>query len=318
VQATIAGMKHYTVLTFILLACEPKPTQETLTAIEKELVAACPITSAKDEEARDRCAESLSRSTLLADLMGQSILWGGYNPDHGDSYLPEDRSLTTFESHVFRRIYLSTFMFAPGGSSIETQGLIVLRVPAVFRNDLSAGSYPYPFWHSPEKWNAYQAATEVIFVFRDGELVAGYRSGKDPVRETVDRGPFDGEWRWFDEAGEEQPHVALFSYLLSPNNPHLVALDNAYRAFESEARMNTCETCHAPDNVSKMNPLWILNLPNQALAARHELLEVFRANAMPPGIGLDDETRRSMTELAEDFARIGDLALEYEREYYIQ
>ena len=295
-----------------LAACTSKPDAETVRSITRELIEGCPMAATDDESARDLCADRLARSTVLAGAMSDAILWGGYNPANGDSYLPENRSLTEFDQFIFRRIYLSTFMYGGGSTLEEKEGLYLLRVPVLFRNRLSEGSYPYPFWHSQDKWNAYQGATEVIFVFREGQIVAAYRAGADDSRKTQERGPFDGTWIWVDEAGEEQPHVALFSYLLSPENPHLFELDAAYRAFESEARMNTCPVCHAPDNVSKMNPLVILNLPNQALVARHDLLEVFRTNSMPPQVGLDDETRASLSALAEEFARIGDLALEYE------
>ena len=302
----------------IAAGCDSKPDPKTLQAITVELFDACPVSANNDEAARDRCADRLARSTIIADAMGDLILWGGYNPAKGTSYVPENRSLTEFDTFVFRRIYLSLFMFTGGSVTEEVEGLTLLRLPVVFRNSMSEGSYPYPFWHDAEKWDAYQAMTEVVLVFRGSEIVAAYRAGHDESRRTQDRGPFDGNWRWIDEAGEEQPHVALFTYLLSPDNPHLYDLDWAYRAFESNARQNMCELCHAPDNVSKMNPLAILNMPNQALTSRHDLLEVLKKNAMPPGVGLEDGTRKELLTLAEEFARIGDLALDYEAEYSTQ
>lgn len=308
------SMNHRALLTilFISAACESSPDEQTLRSIASDLAVHCPLVSPDDEAARDACADGLARSTVIADAMREVIDWGGFDSSVGDGYAPEDQSLTRFDTFVFRRLYLSAFMFTGEGFWKKHGDVTTLHAPAVFRNRMSAGSYPYPFWHSKEKWDAYQATTQVIFVFRGPTIVAGYRAGEDASRRTVDRGTFDGQWRWFDELGEEQPRVALFSYLLSPENPHLAALDRVFRTLEGEARSSSCESCHAPDNITRMNPLVILNLPNQALVARHELLEVLSENSMPPEVGLDEETRRTLAELAEGFAQMGDRALEYE------
>jgi len=317
----MVGMKHLSLTIAVMtavLACDSQPDPKTIRALTLELAEACPLAANSDESARNRCADRLARSELLARTMGATVLWGGHNQNQGGTYVPENRPMTVFDSFVFRRLYLSMLMFSGNSTTEEREGLTLVRMPVVFRNQMSEGSYPYPFWHSADKWDAYQVMTEMIFVFRGSEIVALYRSGKDESRRTQMRGPFDGQWRWFDEAGEEQPHVALFSYLLSPENTHLFELDTAYRAFESEARQNMCEVCHAPDNVSQMNPLVILNMPNQALSFRRDLLEVLEQNSMPPEIGLDSETRSALIDLAQEFARVGDLALEFESDYSTQ
>ena len=303
--------------TLAVASCQPSSSQkldhrEAIEAYANALISACPVSGLDDEAARDQCATQIGEAKTLRDLSNESILWGGHNPDKHSSFDPSTHHLTRFSAFVHRRVYLSTFMFKTDFTIEAEADLEVLRMPATFRNQLSPGSYAYPFWHSQDKWNAYQYATEVIVVFQEGKVTAIYRAGRDEGVQTRDPGTFDGQWRWFDEAGEEQPKVALFSYLLSSDNPHLQDLDSAFRALESEARENACLTCHAPDNISQMDQLVLLNYPNQALGSRHDLLKVFEARSMPPGGGLDAEVLQTLSGLAQEFARLGDRALEYE------
>lgn len=286
--------------------------REALEAFSAAFVSACPSAPEDDEQARDECASALGDSRALRDLMNPSILWGGHNPETHPNYSPSTHHLTRFSAFVFRRIYMSTFSVRPNVTMEKEGDLEILHIPVVFRNRLSPGSYPYPFWHARAKWTAYQEASELIFVFREGKVIAIYRAGKELTAPDRDPGTFDGQWRWFDESGEEQPKVALFSYLLSKDNPHLSELDSAFRALESEARDQACLTCHVPDNISQMDQLVLLNYPNQALGSRHELLKVFEENTMPPASGLDAQALQEIASLARTFAEIGDRALMYE------
>lgn len=298
-------------------SCQPSKSEnldhrEAITAFANELLGACPMSEVQDEAARDRCSESIGNSQTLRDLTQETILWGGHNPAKHSGYDPSDHHLTRFSAFVHRRVYVSTFMFQPDFEIFAEGELEILRMPAVFRNRLSPGSYPYPFWHSKDKWDAYQFATDLFVVFKEGKAAAFYRAGRDervPVREL---GTFDGAWRWFDESGEEQPRVALFSYLLSSDNPHQESLDSAFRTLESEARENACLSCHAPDNVSQTDRLVLLNYPNQALGSRHDLVRVLEENSMPPGGPMDSQVLMHLSELAKTFAQIGDRALEFE------
>jgi hypothetical protein len=127
---------------------------------------------------------------------------------------------------------------------------------------------------------------------------------------------WDGQWHWTDAQGREMPYVALYSYLFSPSNPHTTRLDAAYRALEGEARQYNCVLCHSPDNVTQMNPLRLLNFPNQALTLRHNILTQIEQNLMPLGTGIpDDAARKKLLDLANEFAAIGDQALDYEGEF---
>jgi hypothetical protein len=115
--------------------------------------------------------------------------------------------------------------------------------------------------------------------------------------------------------------VALFKYLLSPDNPSLASLERAYRSLEAGFRRDNCVSCHAPDNVGKSNPLLLIEFPNQALVGRHSLVAALRGNKMPPAnpvtgavAGLADEDQRAqLLALAEQFERDADAALAYER-----
>jgi hypothetical protein len=283
-------------------------------AIAKGLIAACPLAGPSDERARDLAATKLVKFALLRDSMRDPISWGGHTRGH--SYRPADNQTTLFNSLVWRRMYLSLFMF-PGPYQIEHVGnLTLLHLPCRFRNELDPGAYPYPFWHSQPKWENYQRATEVSLTFENGKIIAAYRSdAEDPTRPSVAR-TWDGRWHWTDAAGKEMPYVALYSYLFSGSNPHVSRLDTAYRALEAGVRQHSCFVCHSPANPARMNPLRLLIYPNQALTVRHAIVQQMEQNAMPPGEGIpDDAERQQLIELARTFAEVGDQALDYEGEF---
>jgi hypothetical protein len=282
--------------------------------IAEGLIAACPLADPTDEKARDQSAEKLTRFTLLRESSRDPIHWGGHTA--GKSYAPEASQTTLFNPFVWRRMYLSLFMF-PGPYRMErADPYLLLRLPYQFRNGLDPGAYPYPFWHSKKKWDSYQLATELILVFQNGKIIAGYRSDKeDPTRPSVAR-QWDGLWTWIDAAGREMPYDALYRYLFSASNPHVGRLDAAYRALEGEARQYNCSFCHSPANPVGMNPLRLLNFPNQALTVRHQIVTQLEENLMPLGVGIpDDGQRQKLIGLAKRFAEVGDQALDYEGEF---
>ena len=80
-------------------------------------------------------------------------------------------------------------------------------------------------------------------------------------------------------------------------------------------RPHSCLACHSPNNGNEMNPLLILNYPNQALTLRHETVLQLKQKLMPPPAGIvDDSERQKLVKLAESFAELGDKALAYEGE----
>jgi hypothetical protein len=286
--------------------------------IAREVIAASPPSDPGDAAARDAAGERLVKLQDLLDAAGDRILWGGFNPEKG--YEPKANQLTELSPVVWVKLYLSTFSFAGTYSVRQEGGFTVVELPARFRDRLDSGDYPYPFWHSAKKWNAYVNTRALFFVFDRGKLVAAYRA-PPPDSAGAEPRTWDARWRWLDDAGHERPRVALFSYLFSPGNPAIDELDRTYRKLDAAFRGNNCVSCHAPDNSAKASVLLLLDFPNQALVARHSLVEILRGNKMPPadpragrpaGLG-SEELREQLLALAEQFEREADAALSYEK-----
>ncbi len=298
-----------------------EPTQEELALqIGQGITAACPMADPGNEHARVACSAKLTDFTLLRDTMAEPFMWGGQRA--GKGYRLSDSDTTRFNALVWRRMYLSLFMFT-GQVRTETVGdFTVIHLPYAFRNKLDPGSFPYPFWHSKTKWDSWQLSPELILVMEKGKITGALRSAeRDEARRPnyVERA-WDGAWRWQTD-GKEQPYVTLYSFLFSPGNPHVTKLDAAYRAMESEMRSSNCLVCHSPDNFAKTGTLEFFNYPNQALYSRHSIVMHLDKNTMPPkndhgfAQGLqDDLERRELLDLAKAFERAGDEALAFEGE----
>lgn len=274
---------------------------------------ACPVADPSDNDARNQCAENLGNLDLLRDAMEETILWGQQRET--DHINPNEHETTSFNSLVWRRTYLSTFMVS-GEPTVEQQkGLTIIHLPVQFRNQLDLGAFPYPFWHSPKKWEAYQQATEVLLVMKEGKIKGVLRSfEKDKTREVVER-EWDGQWMWASQEGQQEPKVTLYKYLFSESNPHVTTLDATYRKFEAAMRPHSCQVCHSPDNANEMKQLLLLNYPNQALTLRHETVRQIQEDLMPPPAGIaDPEEKQRLLDLAKAFAEAGDQALSYEGE----
>jgi hypothetical protein len=274
-----------------------------------DLVTACPLgDDPADAVARDRCADKLAELPSLAAVMVEPFVWGGA-PARGYSL---EKGTTRLAGRVWRKLYLSTFMFGDGAAVERVGGDVILHVPVWFRYALPPEAFAYPFWHKPAKWTAYNRATTIHFVFRDGRLIGALRGAEqDPTRPDRPR-------RWDEQWGA--PPVTLFSYLFSPDNPHVPRLDAAYRALEAGMRPHRCAACHAPDNKGGADQLEILVYPAQALAARHDIAPQLADDQMPTadpetsapgGIG-DPAERERLISLAQAFAAEGDDALAWE------
>src|SRR5437764_2755491 len=94
----------------LIAACAAKTGDHDLaTSIAKGLVAACPAgSSPADEAARNDCAGKLTELAVLRDAMREPFIWGGQQPGAGYRL---DTSTNKFNARVWRRMYLSTFMF---------------------------------------------------------------------------------------------------------------------------------------------------------------------------------------------------------------
>ncbi|NET34151.1 MAG: hypothetical protein F6K19_19360 [Cyanothece sp. SIO1E1] len=285
---------------------------ELATNIGKGISQACPVSDLADDVARNQCSDGLANFELLRDAMSETLLWG--QQKDSEHVNPVDHETTSFNPLVWRRTYLSTFMITDEPTVEQKEGFTVIHLPVQFRNGLDAGAFPYPFWHSPNKWQAYQTAEEVLLVMKAGKIKGALRSyQKDEDRPLVER-EWDGQWVW-DAADTQEPQVTLYKYLLSADNPHVEALDATYRAFEGEMRQHSCLVCHSPDNSNHMKQLLLLNYPNQALTLRHETLRQIEEDLMPPPNGVSDPAQKQkLVELAKAFSDAGDQALAYEGE----
>ena len=313
-------------LVALTVACTPKPAdRDTALAltIAKGLVDACPEGhSPADETARNNCAARLTEFAELRNAMREPFIWGG-QPASGNYQL--DFKTNKFNARVWRRMYLSTFMFGSDYSIEQTADATVLHIPVTFRGAMSTGAYPYPFWHSAKKWEAYNYATMIHFIVHDGGIPGALRSvDMDRTRPKVDHA-WDGLWRW-QQAGVQMPYVSLYDYLLSRDNPYAHQLNEAYRALEERMRQHNCQACHAPDNQGESSQLEFFVYPNQALAGRHDIVSQLLTNEMPPEdntlhlpAGIPDSVERDLLlKLARDFEVAGDEALAWEGDKKIQ
>jgi hypothetical protein len=213
-------------------------------------------------------------------------------------------------------MYLSLFTFT-GRQSVDEdprEHIKVIDIEAYFRNAMPPGEYPYPFWHSADKWNAYETANALKFYLNPaGQVFVVTRSqgGSEAARGPYARvtpPAFDGHWQWTDASGHLQPHVSLFSNKYSAANPFLPVLDNAYRNFATDARKATCLECHAPDNKAEMNHLVLLQTPMHASGEIDRVLREVGNGEMPQDeVGLrkeiDPKLRADILRTGEEFRR---------------
>jgi hypothetical protein len=305
-------------------ACESKPADHDVAlamSIAKGLVEACPSDhSPADETARNDCADKLTNFAGLRNAMREPFIWGGQTKGY-----ELNKKTNKFNARVWRRMYLSTFMFGNDYSIEQTGDTTVLHIPVRFRGAMSTGAYPYPFWHSEKKWDAYNFATTIHFVIQNGSILGALRSTEqDKTRPKVAH-TWDGLWRW-QQAGVQMPYVSLYDYLMSKDNPYTAQLNEAYRALEAGMRPHNCNACHAPDNQGESDKLEFFVYPNQALAGRHDIVSQIMDNTMPPedntlhlpaGIA-NDSDRDLLLKLARDFETAGDEALAWEGDKKIQ
>lgn len=254
-------------------------------AIAEELSASCPLTEPENQPAFDECRKKLFASPLLAEAFAPSVLWGG-----GDDSKPfYQLHLTHFDRRIFTGLYLPLFMF-PGTYRIDRNMQdfwLQIHIDVSFRNRLMPGEFPYPFWHDANKWNAYEDANEILLRVDPVTLkiVAALRTkvAKAPSRIYAKVTPprFDGQWMWTDENGKTQPAVTLFDGLISSDNPFRSAMQASYRELALSLRQETCTSCHAPNNPSKMNPLVLMQTPAHAAGEIRRIIAAIERNEMP-------------------------------------
>jgi hypothetical protein len=273
---------------------------------------ACPQSeAASGVTARDACAARLGRLNALSSVTSDALLWGA---TQNAGFDPSKDKLTRLDAMVWRKLYLSLFAFT-GTYKIEVlaNGDKLLRLDDAVR-PIAPEEFPYPFWHSPDKWRDYLQSSQIGLLFRNNKLIAAYRNAMlDPTRPIIPK-TWDSKWTW-EVDGKQGPRVALYSYSLSPGNPARAELETTYRDFETASRPYFCTSCHNPGNPAGINPLVFFTHPSQALVARHDIVNQLEINRMPPPKGIsDDAARRRLIDLARRFAAAGDRALTYERD----
>jgi hypothetical protein len=252
-----------------------------------EFAAACPVASPGDETAHRACAAALSVNDFARHLEPW-IFWGGEKPG-----VPvKGADLTRFGGSLWTRLYLSLFMTDGRAEQLrwdESNQLFRLRVRAGFRNEMAPGRYPYPFWHKPAKWEAYEKNQVLDFLIapQDGLVAAAYRQPVGDglarlVTHPVQHAPFDGKsWMWRDETGQLQPTVTLFQGLFRGENPELARLDSTYRDMALALRESTCMGCHVPSNPNGMQKLVLLQTPAHAADMIDRVVKAVRTGRMP-------------------------------------
>jgi hypothetical protein len=296
------------VASLILAGCASKGNDidKHAAALAASLAQACPMAAADDAAAHEACRRHIGKGADAA-MREYSFLWGGDQP----GVALKEKNTTIFRGDLFQDLYLSLYMFT-GNYKVSTakDGTKVIAVQAYFRNGLPPGNYPYPFWHSDKKWGAYEKSNEVRFYYgEDGKIRFAGRSdaGSETQRGRyahVQPPAFAGNWTWTDAQGARQPAVSLFSTNYSADNPHVAALDSAYRKFALTLRDGDCVGCHSPDGHKKMHTLTLLQTPMHAASNIDEVLREVRSNKMP----LDDynDPKKLRTDLRNDLLATGD------------
>jgi hypothetical protein len=296
------------VMSLMLAGCASKSgdIDRHAAALVASLAQACPMTAPHDAAAHEACRSHIGKGADAA-MREYAFLWGGDQPG-----VPlKEKNTTVFRGDLFQDLYLSLYMFT-GKYKVSTakDGTRVVTVQAYFRNGLPAGNYPYPFWHSDKKWSAYEKSNEVRFYFGDdGRIRFAGRSDAGSEKERgryahVQPPAFAGNWMWTDAQGARQPAVSLFSANYSADNPHVAALDSAYRKFALTLRDADCVGCHAPDGHKKMHTLTLFQTPMHAASNIDLVLREVRANKMP----LDDynDPKKLKADLRNDLLGTGD------------
>ncbi len=309
-------------LLLLLAGCTGGPSSDAdlATRLGQALARACPDgAEASDEQARADCAAALTDVEVLRDFAADPFLWGGQTED--GVWTLADHT-TRFHPLVFRRLYLSLYTF-PSDFRVEAlgDGRTLLHVAAHFRNRLDMGAYPYPFWHKQAKWDSYQEAQELVFVISHKQVLGALRSlAVDPSHQLVEH-EWGGQWTW--KRGDQlYPYAALYTFMFSRDNPHLLEVNQAFHALDEALRSESCLVCHSPENASAQANLELFNFPNQAITGRHRIVQQLQFDAMPIAdpvrgypLGLSDEAkRRALLSLAQRFAQAGDDALAWEGE----
>jgi hypothetical protein len=293
--------------------------------IAAELTQLCPEADPASQAAFDTCRAGLYRDSRFKRSLSDYVLWGRQR----DPAVPlKDAKLTQFAPDVLSGMYVPLFMFNGKYSVnyVEREGLYQVRLQTAFRNGLTPGQFPYPFWHEAEKWAMYEKANEIILWWdakADRVKLAQFTvfGANPPIRASAHVTPpaFDGQWRWTDAQGKSQPAVTVFDGLLHADNPYIGKLDAAYKNLALRLREGQCFQCHVPNNPDGMRKLVLLQTPMHAAAEIKRVMKSVREDRMPRdefGIEnpLDASTKAALLNEGATFEKLLDLAKQWEAE----
>jgi hypothetical protein len=291
--------------------------------IAAEMARHCPVAEADNQAAFDRCRAALYRDSRFKRELVDFVLWGR---QRDPKVALKDQKLTQFAPDVLAGMYVPLFMFN-GKYSVaydEREGLYAIRLQTAFRNGLTPGQFPYPFWHEAEKWSMYEKANEIILWWdaKKSRVSASQFTAfgaNPPIRATSHVVPpaFDGQWRWTDANGRSQPKVTVFDGLLRTDNPYIGKLDQAYKDLALKLREGQCMECHVPNNPDGMKKLVLLQTPMHAAAEIKRVMKAVREDRMPRdevGIEspLDTKTKTALLNEGTKFEKMLELAKQWE------
>ena len=309
---------------------QTSPDAATLGRVERlaarlanELADQCPVAGPGDQAAFDACRQGLYQDSTLRRNLSEHVLWGRKR-DLSTSL--KDTGLTQFAPDVLTGMYLPLFMFSGQHdvSYVPGESLYLIKLQVAFRNRLTPGQFPYPFWHDAQKWATYQNANEVRLWWDSKTSLISVAQfdvfGTRPPLMTVNSvtpPPFDGRWLWTDANGQTQPQVTVFDGLFRADNPYMAQLDTAYKTLALRLREGQCNECHVPSNPDKMKRLVLLQTPAHAGAEIKRVIKSVRADKMPRdevGIEqpLDHATKTALLRDSEAFDSLYDAAKVWE------
>ncbi len=297
--------------------------EKAASQIAAEMARLCPASDPGDQAAFDACRAGLYRDSQFKRSLQDYVLWGR---QRDPKLLLKDSKLTQFGPDVLAGMYMPLFMFN-GKYTVayaQREGLYEIRLQTAFRNRLTPGQFPYPFWHEAEKWSMYEKANEVILWWDAGTNRVKFAQfsvfgANPPVRTSAHVTPpaFDGQWRWTDAQGRSQPTVTVFDGLLHADNPYIGKLDVAYKNLALRLRDGQCFQCHVPNNPDGMKKLVLLQTPMHAAAEIKRVMKSVREDRMPRdefGIEnpLDARTKAALLNEGATFEKLLDLAKQWE------
>lgn len=290
----------------------PALIQQMARDIATELAEHCPLAPANDAAAYNNCRKALYGESKLRSSLPPVLLWGRQSKKPGATL--RTTNLTQFAPEVWTHLYASLFMFN-GKHTVQwvpEEKKFLIRLEAAFRNRLSPGQFPYPFWHEEDKWTMYEKANAFM-------LWVDPNSARIQAAQFTDRAPnpllqpvqpvqhaFEGTWLWTDDRGNTQPAVTVFDGLYRPENPYLKAMDRQYRELALQMRESQCTNCHVPNNPDKMSRLVLLSTPAHAAGEIERLIKSVKEDRMPMddfrvSYALSPENKKWLLESAEAF-----------------